>query len=219
MGRKLYRVPLGFDWPIGKAWEGYQNPHQRSCPHCDNGDTVAGQYLDAIVSLLLSASSDAVRGRRSPVFDRLSRAPREVPTEELTQLTAGLAGRAPTTPLGHDISDEWEARKKIVKAAGLDPKTFGICPHCHGTAVDPAVAEAVAAWRRLEPPVGDGYQLWDTTSDGAPLSPVFASLQELAAWCERNATTFGNFTATAAQWEQMLLHDTVGHQEGAALFI
>lgn len=35
-----------------------------------------------------------------------------------------------------------------------------------------------------------GYQLYETTTEGTPVSPVFATLEELAAWCERGATVF-----------------------------
>ena len=34
---------------------------------------------------------------------------------------------------------------------------------------------------RREPPVGDGWQLWQTVSDG-PISPVFKTPDELIAW-------------------------------------
>ena len=27
MGRELKRVPLDFDWPLNKPWEGFVNPH------------------------------------------------------------------------------------------------------------------------------------------------------------------------------------------------
>lgn len=38
MGRRLKRVSLDFDWPIGVEWEGYLNPHyahQLPCPFCE----------------------------------------------------------------------------------------------------------------------------------------------------------------------------------------
>ena len=50
--------------------------------------------------------------------------------------------------------------------------------------------------KKYDPPGGEGYQLWETTSEGSPLSPVFTSLESLCVWCERNATTFGKYTAT-----------------------
>ena len=37
---------------------------------------------------------------------------------------------------------------------------------------------------KVDPPEGKGYQLWETTTEGAPISPVFKTLEELAEWCE-----------------------------------
>ena len=52
-----------------------------------------------------------------------------------------------------------------------------------------------------EPPKGEGYQLWNTTSEGSPISPVFETLDKLCEWCEVNATTFGKFKATKEEWK------------------
>lgn len=38
------------------------------------------------------------------------------------------------------------------------------------------------SWEPYEPPVGEGYQYWETISEGAPVSPVFASKTDLAQW-------------------------------------
>lgn len=35
---------------------------------------------------------------------------------------------------------------------------------------------------RQEPPVGEGWQLWETVSEGSPESPVFTTSEELAQW-------------------------------------
>lgn len=45
-----------------------------------------------------------------------------------------------------------------------------------------------------------GWQLYETTSEGTPVSPVFATLEELAGWCETGATVFADERWTAAQW-------------------
>lgn len=71
----------------------------------------------------------------------------------------------------------------------------------------------------LEPPTGEGYQLWETTSEGSPQSPVFPSLDELCAWCESNATTFGSATTSAPEWKRMLSEGMVYHQKGNAIFL
>jgi len=33
---------------------------------------------------------------------------------------------------------------------------------------------------KIDPPTGDGWQLWETVSEGSPCSPVFATAEELA---------------------------------------
>ena len=35
---------------------------------------------------------------------------------------------------------------------------------------------------KIHPPKGTGYQLWETVSEGSPISPVFATPEELADW-------------------------------------
>ena len=34
-----------------------------------------------------------------------------------------------------------------------------------------------------DPPAGDGWQLWETVSEGSPITPAFATPEELARWC------------------------------------
>lgn len=220
MGRELKRVPMDFDWPLGEIWHGYLNPHYRECPHCDNGYTTGGRYLNQIVNLLLLAGSDAATNHHHPYFDRMPVPfPQESPSSDIAELTKGLAGRACDGLFGHDAIDRFSAGKKIIAAAGLDPETWGICPHCNGEDIDPEVKEAYEAWQRFDPPTGDGYQLWGTTSEGEPRSPVFATLDELCAWCEVNDTTFGRNKATAEQWKAMLTDGLVYHREGNNVFI
>jgi len=50
-------------------------------------------------------------------------------------------------------------------------------------------------------PKGEGYQLWETTSEGSPMSPVFSTPEELAEWLEFNkASSFGSMTCSYDQW-------------------
>ena len=55
-----------------------------------------------------------------------------------------------------------------------------------------------------------GYQLYETTTEGTPVSPVFPSLQELAAWCEDGATVFARFKWTREQWLASFEADSLG---------
>ena len=57
----------------------------------------------------------------------------------------------------------------------------------------------------LEPPTGPGYQLWENTSEGSPMSPVFETKEQLALWCEHNATIFGSHTMTYKEWLDFII--------------
>lgn len=185
--RTVKRVPLDFDHPRDEPWPGYVRPAARPCPAgdaCHNGYTAAGAYLETVVRDLLLAGCDAAAGKPPHPYLRetLSRAP--FPTPDLAEVTTGLAGRAPFAPFGHDAIDAWNATKAIVKAAGLDDDAWGICPACQGNARHPD--DSFDDWEATEPPVGDGWQLWETTSEGSPVSPVFETAEGLASWCATN---------------------------------
>lgn len=59
-------------------------------------------------------------------------------------------------------------------------------------------------YRYQEPPEGEGYQLWENTTEGSPLSPVFPSLDVLCAWAADNATLFGDFKVSKDVWNRIL---------------
>lgn len=90
--------------------------------------------------------------------------------EEMVQFVTGLAGKAPNPPFGGNI--EWDIAEALRKSAGLD-ENWGVCPVCKGDGMDPAVKEIYEAWEPTPPPTGEGWQLWETVSEGSPLSPVF----------------------------------------------
>lgn len=111
-----------------------------------------------------------------------------------------------------------EADDEHVKAfCNPCPECDGKCKECDGD-VDTYVKPDGTLWKATPPPAGPGYQMWETTSEGSPQSPVFATLDELCVWCERNATTFADFRATADRWREMLDDGLVGHQSGSVFF-
>lgn len=64
-------------------------------------------------------------------------------------------------------------------------------------------------------------QLYEITSEGTPLSPVFPAshFDALCEWAAENATTFANYKATKEQWSDMLKDGLVYHQSGNMIFI
>lgn len=58
---------------------------------------------------------------------------------------------------------------------------------------------------RIEPPEGDGWQMWEDTSEGSPISPVFRTAEKLAEWLESSgASAMGIQPATKEQWLKMI---------------
>lgn len=78
------------------------------------------------------------------------------------------------------------------------------CPYCQGSdEIWPSeeIKKLKEEWNRFDPPTGEGYQLWSTTSEGHPMSPVFDTPEKLATWLfESKASSFGHATCTYEQW-------------------
>lgn len=167
MSREVRRVALDFDWPIGKVWRGYQTPDrliENECRNCGGtGWSAAGRWLDA-----------TFYGDHADVpgwCDTITAAEREHLTAE---------GRIPST-FGHDAIDRLILIRYRCERLGLEP----ICADCagHGSIEKYAGQRAEAeAWVPVEPPSGEGWQFWETVSEGSPLSPVFTTSDALVNW-------------------------------------
>lgn len=60
----------------------------------------------------------------------------------------------------------------------------------------------------IELPKGKGYQLWDTSFAGCPVSPVFETPDELARWLyDNNVHAFGAFTLSFEKWMDFFLEN------------
>ena len=51
-----------------------------------------------------------------------------------------------------------------------------------------------------------GWQMWETTSEGSPMSPVMDTPEELAQWLyETGASAFGGMTASKEAWLRTIM--------------
>ena len=232
MGREIRRVPLDFDWPLEKTWEGFLNPHGKPCPAaadnlCHHGETPAAQWLMAIARLLALIGDEAAaepqqeelraRGRLfpHPYLTEWGQAPRcEMPADVRERIAAMTSSRdrvhaslaferdnppklAPFTPQLAELmqklcgegyrpspfsDNSYEFYRSLLRFAGVDPATWGHCKVCGGEGIDPAVKETHDAWTPTAPPEGPGWQVWETVSEGSPISPVFGTKEELIAY-------------------------------------
>jgi hypothetical protein len=83
--------------------------------------------------------------------------------------------------MSHDSINQWVVIKAEAKRLKLKSK----CSSCKGEGTlwpDKSTKNKYSRWRSSEPPKGKGYQLWETVSEGSPISPVFKTPEELATW-------------------------------------
>lgn len=212
MGRDVKRVPLNFDWPLHKVWQGFLMPDSlrgERCPACcGHGDSPAAQWLLKLcyqIKMLAGDVRDQEQGKPMhpwltsnphPPIEWNPLAPGEErpfvsddytvirPTEDIITLFAALSGKRPEQIGGLGGGNiEYDLWKAIVNASGLEH--WGSCENCFGYGAletYPGQRGEAEAWESTEPPKGEGWQLWETVSEGSPISPVFETAEGLAQW-------------------------------------
>jgi hypothetical protein len=79
---------------------------------------------------------------------------------------------------------------------GAKPYRSEYCPVCEGEG---------KVYPKIPVPEGIHYQMWETTSEGSPISPPFTTPQELARWLSDNdASACGSRGATYEGWLAMI---------------
>jgi len=159
MGREIYRVPLDFNWPLRKVWQGFLNPYWKQCAHCGGtgatpGDRWFNKWLEEF-QISATNPTDANRNARA---------------KELHELFVALSGE-PKGVVLLEWGQTFSLKQKLLEIAGLPG--WGRCTICDSTGIDAAVKAKYEAWEEELPPEGEGYQLWETVSEGSPISPVF----------------------------------------------
>jgi hypothetical protein len=118
--------------------------------------------------------------------------------------------------IGHDAINQWIVVGNECRRLGLESK----CKRCDGEGTlwpSEAINAAADNWKDEEPPVGEGWQIWETVSEGSPITPVFPTREGLIAylieggdgwdrkrgaggWTPENAESF-----VAAQWAPSMI--------------
>lgn len=244
MGRELKRVPIDFQWPIGQIWKGYLNPFRSfECKACEGtglnpetkkiddewysfdkqeyvyfdenkrynklawSNNLTQEDVDELVKegRLIDFTHTFVSGegwkKKNPEYHPTA--------QEVNEWQRGPG-------FGHDSINRWICRNAKAKRLGV----YGLCPVCDDGQIwqTPEIKKLHDEWKSFEPPTGEGFQLWETTSEGSPKSPVFKTIDDLCEWCSSNATTFASFKATKEEWRKMLDNDFVSHNNYISFF-
>jgi len=262
MGRELKRVPLDFEWKIGKLWCGYINPHKvHECKECngsgysreyqklhdewysfDNVDYKPNPFRQGCVYNAAAWCNNLTKEDVTALLkaDRLwdfTRVPINDEQKEIVKQKIADGGNSwlpfnngyiPTPQevnewnlkdMGHDSSNAWYCIEARLKREGKPIR----CSKCKGTGENwqhPKAKSLYKNWKSYDPPTGEGFQLWTTTTEGSPMTPVFNSLEELCDYCEEESVSvFGGITATKDEWYNMLSDDFVVVKQGNVIFI
>ncbi|UDL16487.1 hypothetical protein SEA_ZOOMAN_246 [Microbacterium phage Zooman] len=93
---------------------------------------------------------------------------------------------------GFGSPSEWTAMKTRAAREGIDMK----CAHCKGKgSVEKFKGQRKAAkkWKPTKPPKGDAWQIWETVSEGSPVTPAFDTPEDLAKfWALKNGGDYEN---------------------------
>jgi hypothetical protein len=243
MGRELKRVPLDFDWPLNKIWDGFKNPHYtaKKCVYCDGtgygrqAKFISDQWYGYVQfdpsmtgSVKLTPETDIIRliaennVTRSPEFygkgerairneaQRLSdmwnkqwchhldqhdvnalwakgrladlnQNWRENHNEGVTPPTASEVNRWSLTGFGHDAINHSYCVEAKCERLGI----IKTCWHCNGEGdiwASPEDEKLYEEWKETPPPTGEGWQLWETTSEGSPIGPVLETKDQFIDW-------------------------------------
>jgi hypothetical protein len=107
--------------------------------------------------------------------------------------------------IGHDSINAGVCVEARAKRQGFDL----CCTKCdgEGSIWHPLTAKQQAEdWEPEQPPIGDAYQIWETVSEGSPISPAFLDPSDLATWMVANDRSVTS-DMTYDNWMNFILGD------------
>jgi hypothetical protein len=212
MSREVRRVPLDFDAPVGETWAPLLMPESLygdPCPDCRweiaswpghpgavDGKAATGYTREAYAVAqtfyphqIGGPTADALAWHDKlgqvevdmlRVKGRLRVADGALLTAEQVN-AANRSGSGMLGGLGHDGINRMLLVHFRCEQLGIPVA----CPTCEGETTVWRDAEHKAAYDTWTPPTvpeGDGWQLWETVSEGGPVTPVLTTAEALVDW-------------------------------------
>jgi len=199
MGREIKHVSLDFDWPLNFQWKGYMCPYtSQKCIVCDGSgynketkqladdwydfnntgekwcDKITQEEVDALIK----------HGRLMDFTHKFVRGKGNIKIKPKPQITAKMVNEWGRNGLRHDAINKWICIETRAKRLDI----FGKCELCDGNGeiwFNKKVEKLADDWynnEKYEPPTGKGWQVWETVSEGSPISPVFDSSDKIINW-------------------------------------
>jgi len=195
LSREVRHVPADFDWPLHKTWGGYLMPDELQLPRCEACDGSGYSWLAR--HWMGTAYRHQVRDADVAWLDKLSQAEVDYLLEQgrlrtwVRDSTEPGHGHWESRPLAAaDVNEAYRDRRAMLHdainmhlVARFKCEKAGeshLCPACNGAGDTGTTAQRAAheAWQPTEPPTGDHIQMWQTISEGSPITPPFPGTEE-----------------------------------------
>lgn len=134
------------------------------------------------------------------------------PKDPMPKVTARDVNDWNILTMGHDSSNCFIVIRARCEAAG-HPLECRVCEGHGSVERYKGQREDSEAWQPEEPPAGDGWQMWETTTEGSPQSPVFETPEELADYCAYNVSSFGSTMQSGTWWLKVIKGEEIGLTE------
>lgn len=190
MGREIKRVALDFDWPLDTRWRGFLPPDDgtEECPDCHMpgynhsvGYNRLGRRLYSLthydVSPALFPNTESLTDFDKLFLQKLAekKCPEKLKGNNVPFQIGGISTVIDSRMVMYHFMHF------IAESLGLPEDSF-LCETCKGdgrVVVDEHLHRLYEEWEQEEPPEGEGWQVWETVSEGSPITPVFATAEEL----------------------------------------
>lgn len=179
MGYKIVfkRVPLDFIYPLGTVWKGYINPYlPQRCSVCKgtgyNSETI--EIHDSFYSWYNDITQDEMQALmdvgRPNHFDIKS----NTTVDEMNKWHQNKV----LFSTDYDVIDQ----SILVKARAKRLCVYGICLVCNKGLTN-GDSQKAKKWQKQEPPIGEGYQIWEfNDGEGSPFTPALISAEMARDW-------------------------------------
>ncbi len=100
------------------------------------------------------------------------------PRDPAPKVTASEVNSWSILSLGHDGINAGVVIEAACAREGL-PHLCATCAGNGSVEAHPGQRQAAEAWKSQDPPTGKGWQVWETVSEGSPVTPVFETAETL----------------------------------------
>ena len=190
MGREIKRVSFSFNWSLHQVWKGYINPYSsQKCKACDGSgyNKKTKEIFDAWYDFegtgkkwCHNITQDEVdvlikENRLTDFTHDFVKSNGWVKKEPLPNVTAEMVNEWSKHGFGHDAINHCICVEARARRLGV----WGYCEVCNGEGeiwFNDEIKKKNDEWydkEKYEPPKGKGWELWETVSEGSPISPVF----------------------------------------------